>query len=656
MAAIVATDWTVTASNGNIRYTGDDHGGAAPSYSTVLELRRWLQGLSDDPEWVVASSDEIDITQLDPAKRFTNNFINLKGIYNLDDAAVEHLYDGSITQGTGGSEVFYDGIVNFGNQGVVVQLAQDGAVLADDFWNYDVGGSDDASSGAAFMTDGTATFVIDEFIGYVIVNVTDGSKALITSNTGTTVLGTLYGGTGDNWDSGDDYLISRGLNADASQGISHRFLVKVRTAGADVDGRRLIGTCRTYEKTFKEFKIAGGTGRGNNTLALDDADDINNNLAWATVNAYADVINLTEGYLGLDVNNDTVNEFYYSEWDRGARTINQFIEYQKLITSDRSAYTLWGLNGELFRGITHEIDVDGGTGTWGSAAANLQAEPLSWTGGTGQLMAVDNETGSSTTKLWMQLLTGVVPSNNDTITGGTSSATADAELTGGVILERPISTPYVGVATGSALIGSYGFSLETDDLGVNDRVVNLAGVTIPPPNNVTNTAAGLISGEDYVMVTPWDGSTTDSEGKPAIQIDFFSNTSLLNGAAVASIEVDEAIPTWVPDTGWLRVITDAGRNQLCVYTSVDRVTKIFTISPTEDFSSDNASAANDIYPTPIDKLAGATSEAWTAVHTSDDDFVLIVRDGDTTPIEEYKVGITFEANDQTFNVIRNSDL
>ena len=31
--AFVASDWSITRSNGNIRYIGDDHEGASPSYA-----------------------------------------------------------------------------------------------------------------------------------------------------------------------------------------------------------------------------------------------------------------------------------------------------------------------------------------------------------------------------------------------------------------------------------------------------------------------------------------------------------------------------------------------------------------------------------------------------------------------------------------------
>ena len=301
---IVISDWTITRSNGNIRYIGDDHGGASPSYATVIEFRRWLGGLADDA--ASAGDDEYDITDSTAADRKTDNFIQLLGSYNIDANAGEHLYDGSIIQGTGGTEAFYDGIVNFGNADVQIQIIQNGAVLADDWWNF---------SGA-------------------------------------------------------------GLNADSAQGISHRFMINTRTAGADVDGRRLIGTSRTFGNTYSEFKI-NGTSRGNNVLALKDAADLNNATLLATVAGWTGITLSTEGYVGLDVNNDTTNEFYYSEWNTNqpTRSINQFFERMKWLTRDGSASTLWGLNGELFRGITHQLTVDTPTGTFNAF------EAVSWSGG-----------------------------------------------------------------------------------------------------------------------------------------------------------------------------------------------------------------------------------------------------------------------------------
>lgn len=265
---MVDGDWSVDRATGNIRYIGGDHDNS-PTYATVIQFHRWLQDKADDASSV--GNDEIDITDLDPSARSTDNIINLLASYNIDKNASEHLYDGSIIQGTGGTERIFDGIVNFGTIGISIQIQQNGAVIADDFWN---------------------------------------------SNSG--------------------------LNPDSTQGISHRFMVEVKTGGADIDGRRLLGTTRVFGKTFSEFPI-NGTSRGNNVLALSNADDLNNATAAATIEGYTAISNTNEGYIGIDANENGVNEFYYSAFDLDlpTRVINDFHERAKWFTQEAWIPTGW---------------------------------------------------------------------------------------------------------------------------------------------------------------------------------------------------------------------------------------------------------------------------------------------------------------------------
>lgn len=103
-----------------------------------------------------------------------------------------------------------------------------------------------------------------------------------------------------------------GLNADATSGISHQFMIKVRSGGADIDGRRLIGTTREWGKTYLEFKI-NGTARGVNVMAFTGwADDLNNqtSIGPLTSSPFTSVALSTAGYNGIDVNNDASNEFF----------------------------------------------------------------------------------------------------------------------------------------------------------------------------------------------------------------------------------------------------------------------------------------------------------------------------------------------------------
>ncbi len=445
--------------------------------------------------------------------------------------------------------------------------------------------------------------------------------------------------TDDYWNQG-----GAGLNPDSTQGISHRFLLKVRDSGTDIDGRRMVWTSRTFNNTYSEFPI-NGTNRGNNTIALKDADDVFNNTAAATVATWTGITN-TEGYRALDVNQDSTDEYYYSEWDRDTYTISQFIERMKWLQRDGSSSTLYGLNGEVFRGITHEVTLTTPrTGTFSAV------EAVSWgsgaTAGTGQMFAIDSVTAG--TAMWIQLLTGVAPSASVTITGGTSSATA---TNSGTPTTRTISTPFCGVSTGTSIIGAYGFGIEVADLSSSDKVVDLGNNTITPLNTQTFTVNGLVSGEDRVLLTPWDGSTTDGEGNPALEKDYFELDTTLNGASETEVDVTISIPSWLPSSGTIRVVTDGGVDVRCAYTSYSGT--IFTITST-NFSSDNATAGNNVYPSLIDDLASGTSENFTGVYTSDEDMVLLVRDGGGTPIREYITSTAFISSGGSVTVIRTSD-
>jgi len=69
------------------------------------------------------------------------------------------------------------------------------------------GGSHTGADAAAILTDTSKAWTIDALIGKRVYNVTDGSAGTITDNTATTVTATLDGGSGDEWDAGDRYLI-----------------------------------------------------------------------------------------------------------------------------------------------------------------------------------------------------------------------------------------------------------------------------------------------------------------------------------------------------------------------------------------------------------------------------------------------------------------
>lgn len=547
-------DWSINAS-GDLRYIGDAHGGASPSYATVEEVHRGVQDLADNAG--VSGDDLVSIASPNPSNRQTDQIIELLAL-NIDDASSEHIFGGSIIQA--GGATIYDGVKNFGNT-PHIELIQNGALIVNDFWN---------SNG--------------------------------------------------------------GLNADATQGISHQFMVKVRDGGADIDGRRLIGVTREFGFSYAEFTIPA-TARGENVLALAHATDLNNQTLEATVATWSDVVN-TEGYALLDIDNDSTTEPYYSNWDRATRTIGEFYERLKWLTRRGSAETLYGISGEVFRGVTHEIDIDGPTGTF------VEPEAVSWTGGTGQLLAIDSTTAG--TKMWIQLLTGNAPSDNDTITGGTSSATADVNVT---VTERPVSTPFVGQSTGSAVIGAYGLGIEATDLSASDLLTDLGNTTRQPPNFVTFTIGGLVSGEDYVLVGPEDGSGGLDE-------DQFTLDTALTGAAETSVDVNITIPSDSPASGTLRIQLDDGTRLRVPYTSFTG--SVFTI-PSTDFSTTGAAVANEVYISYLDLVATGTQEQFTVIFSSSRTLFLRVRDGGVTPIKPFESTATLSSGGGSATAIRTSD-
>jgi hypothetical protein len=273
------------------------------------------------------------------------------------------------------------------------------------------------------------------------------------------------------------------------------------------------------------------------------------------------------------------------------------------------------LNGDIFRGITHEIDVDTPTGTFSMVAA----EQVTWTGGVGQLLAINSATAA--TKMWIQLLSGVAPTDGQTITGGTSGATVDVNVT---VTPRLISAAFVGTSTGSAINpGAFGLGIGADDLTQNDKVVDLTGTERTPPNNVTYSVNNTVAG-DYVICGKNSGGDFD-------YTEMATNAGY-SGATVTSMVMTAAIPTDIPSpSGTFRVQLTSGKYRRIVYSSFTGST--FTIAST-DFSSDPVLSSANAFVTPIDRVATGTTETCTYVYASDK--TLFTRVRNATPASEIK--------------------
>lgn len=594
------------AGNGDIYYTGAVHGAAGAGYYTVIELHRYLQDLADD---AAASGDDlIDITSITPSDRSTDNIISIEVGYRLNDvhgsatdAISEHLYDGSIIQKD--DDTIWDGLVVIAGEGMDLQIIQNGAIIADDFWNT--------------VPNGEST---------------------------------------------------KGLNRSVANGISHRFMVKVRNAGSDVDGRRIVGITRVPGFTYSEFRV-NGTARGNNVLALTYTADLNDT---TDASGRVTITNTTEGYVLLDIDGNLTGEPYYSEWNRATYTSKEFYERMKWLTACESGSTdatpngtLYGLAGNLFRGITHEIPLNSGT----QSVTDFSAfEPISWATGTGQMLAIDDVNAG--TKMWIQILTGTPPAASGvTITGGTSTATTD---TSGAAISRTISTPFCGQSTGSALIGSYGFGMETADTTSSDLFTDLNNTTNQPPNNVTFSVNGIVSGEDRVLVGPANGTALRSDqgqvaASEAITVTAGAVSSATSGAGVVVIASNtetlgtgQPSATDTPTAGTLRVLDANGIFQVINYTGYTAGAGTLTFTGCTATGTWSAAAANDSFLSYIDKLAASTSESYTVVYSNTPRSLFIrVRDGgtagDVQGIKTFETTGTLGAAGGSTTAIRTSD-
>lgn len=730
------TDWTsVGAADNNVgtrfEATGTDPATTgvatqAASYATVIQFHRWVAALADDPEF--ADDDEHDIIDQEATDRSTDNIITLKdwsstsGVtYNVDATAIEHLYDGTITQASGPLQERWDGIVNFGNKNVHIQVRRDGGILSDDYWNYGwQAGSQDGGSSATVLTDSTASWTTDEWVGYWVKNITDGGVGMVLSNTATTMtFDELYGGTGDTWENGDVYNICVPLNGDTAQGISHRFMVKIREDGVDIDRRRMIGQSRRYENTFSEFPI-NGTNPGNNVLALSDTGDLNNITAWSVIDALADITN-QEGLRDIDISGDGSTEEYYSEWTRGANSVNTFYEYLKHTSADTTAETLQGESGELHRGpnisvpydletgapttatndkhvygtyidhgavtggpfvvgeAVHEdtaipvwkgrvlgvdtvgtsliVDVEEGTvgtETFTGQTSGAQATAVAPTGGDLQLsagemkvLAFDDQGANGV--FYAQVTKGVIPVDNTIVydaTDHTDFYTLSADAT-----ERPISTPYAGASTGSALIGAYGLGMESGDTAAADKFFDLQNNPITPPNNVTMTASGFISG-DYVLCTEKHVTNLDINFTQ-MQLNATYNTSGITTISVNAIPPDT--PTTAGSKGSIRIERNDGLYSLHRYTAFDTGTDDWTI-PSTDFTANPASSGDNVFIGYLDYVAGGTSDTFSYVYDADRDHFMRCRDGGVTPIKTAEAEGTMGTNGGVISINRIDDI
>ncbi len=292
------------------------------------------------------------------------------------------------------------------------------------------------------------------------------------------------------------------LNADLPNNILLRMLVEVTVDGIDRDSKRILVTARERGSTFAEFAVT--MGLGNSTAAIFGNEDLNDATADSDVADMGSIV-LTEGFAQVDLNNGAGLRDYYEQWDLGTQTINDLVERAKWLSRRGTTSVIHSMDGELFRGITHQIAYDSETSgpfnedtderiAWGADFAYISltdsdipftlGEYIEFggpTGARGRLVGL-TDPGGTTGNMVIMVDAGTV-TDSDAMFGITSGAIATVS----------------GVPANAADGGGYGALLALDDQGTTGTIwIQVEAGTAPAAGQVmfgnTSGAQAFVNG------------------------------------------------------------------------------------------------------------------------------------------------------------------
>lgn len=658
------------AVNGDIRWTG----GATPNY-TVLELHRFLSDLADDAQ--ASGDDLVDITSSTPSVRSTDNIITLNSPYNIDDTMAEHLYAGSITQA--GGDTVYSGLRVLGavnTAATQLMVIQDGDLYqftttdTAPFWGTQATGGYNGNAAAGVLMrvliktrENGADFdnkrvrvqarhyvgtVGDTFDFFNVQLGTGESVAAIGTtpdgqNTTAQATVTAYadvlnsGGTANDPTGGYQLI-------DLGDGSGNQPYYSQWTYGAQGDGLKALweytkdltrtGSTKTVDTIVGEFFLGVTHEIDYDGQAVNFAE--RDEIAWGTTITYDTLVSgpFTPGNVVTIGASGASGRVVF---DDGTDTLVVALDDTSITLLDNDVIT-------EFPGVSQ-------VATSTTAAINVTIADNDKQGGSGICLALND--GGATGTLWIQLQSGVAPVDNLPLYS-VDTPTADG-LVNGAPIARTVPKIFTGSYTGS-YIGAYGIGIDPNDLTATDTVQDLDGDTNTPPNNVTFTVTGLVSGEDRVLVGPRSGSALDKAQD--------THSALLTDGTSATVVMTTAIPTDTPSTSAatatrLRIEDDNGVYVSIPYQSYTGSTYTLTGQGTgffEGSDNSNSAALNNVFIAYIDELASGTTSSFTTIFSSTRDLFVRVRDGGATPIVTFEgTASQLTSTGGTIAAIRNSD-
>jgi hypothetical protein len=624
----IADDFSV-AVNGDIRHV------SGATHYTVLELHRFLQGVADD-ESPATANDYLDITSSTPSERSTDNIITLLSTYNIDDEASEYFYAGSVKQGSGDTEVIYSGLQVLGavnDTNTQLQVIQDNGYYdtTTPFWgDQSTGGYNGNATAGILMRILVKTREFGADIdkkkvrvqarawgdSYDFFNVTLGEGESVAA-VGTTpdaqndtAIATIQG-----WTGGDIPTNTEGWQQiDILNGNGNKEYYSKWTYNTNAALMKAI-----YEH-IKEIT-------GNDSPEAAEPYDMNGELFLGITHSFG-----YDAPTGNFTQNETMcwgTDVTYDALAGGTFTVGDYVNFKNgstLVNSGKVVYdngtTQMRVALEDASGATLADDYiieEASTGTV-TAVINVTITNQDKGGGQG-IMLAENTTDD---KMYFQLIYGVAPVDNLPIRGMTSTYSVDVN---GSVTAQTVPKIFIGSYTGS-LIGAFGIGIDPDDLLSTDTVQPLVGAAQTPPNNVTFTLSGVVSGEDRILIGQKDTGNNFKWSEMTL-------ATALTGATETQVDVGVGnVPADAPAAGVLRVELDDGRERRVAYTA--HGTQYFTIASSDWTDPNDAAITNGVMLAFMDKLAASTSEEFTVQYNADRTLWIRVRDGGSSPIKTFE--------------------
>ncbi|GAI22002.1 unnamed protein product, partial [marine sediment metagenome] len=211
------------------------------------------------------------------------------------------------------------------------------------------------------LTDSGESWITDEWVGFRIFNTTDGSAAMITSNTGTTVTATLSGGTDNDWDTNDSYDISADYD---SYGLGYsKSINNIFYNNDDLKYDRTMDL--DYYSNNEVVQDYGKHDGGNGASSLTDSGESWTTDEWVDFKVY----NITDGSSGVITANTgttvtaTLSGGVDNDWDTDdeyeIRGLNDFWAYNLIGKSGTES--IWGRGGasDMYKSWTLQ-EIEGG--------------------------------------------------------------------------------------------------------------------------------------------------------------------------------------------------------------------------------------------------------------------------------------------------------